>query len=189
MTQAFNLSQFANKVNSSGLASLTTAVTGTLPIANGGTALTSAGTSGFVVTSTGSAFVMAALPASGVSSVNGQTGAVTTTNLDSIGSSGLYIYTAASTATLNTPLYVAANTTIAGSSLVYSVSTGQSNAGATIGASYTNGPANTTSYAGGGSTLSGTWRVMQQSMYTLNGNLGAPGYRCYWNGILVMRIS
>lgn len=37
MTQAFNLSQFANKVNTSGQADLTTAVTGTLPIANGGT--------------------------------------------------------------------------------------------------------------------------------------------------------
>ena len=37
MTQAFNLSQFANFVNTSGKASLTTAVTGTLPIANGGT--------------------------------------------------------------------------------------------------------------------------------------------------------
>jgi hypothetical protein len=37
MTQAFNLSQFANKVNTSGQASLTTAVSGTLPVANGGT--------------------------------------------------------------------------------------------------------------------------------------------------------
>ena len=42
MTQAFNLSQFANNVNSSGLASLTTGVTGTLPIANGGTGSTTA---------------------------------------------------------------------------------------------------------------------------------------------------
>ena len=41
MTQAFNLSQFANKVNTSGQADLTTAVTGTLPIANGGTGSTS----------------------------------------------------------------------------------------------------------------------------------------------------
>ena len=40
MTQAFNLSQFANNVNSSGLASLTTGVTGTLPTANGGTGTT-----------------------------------------------------------------------------------------------------------------------------------------------------
>lgn len=37
MTQAFNLSQFANKVNTSGQADLTTAVTGTLPVSNGGT--------------------------------------------------------------------------------------------------------------------------------------------------------
>ena len=35
MTQAFNLSQFANKVDSTGKADLTTAVTGTLPVANG----------------------------------------------------------------------------------------------------------------------------------------------------------
>jgi hypothetical protein len=40
MTQAFNLSQFANKVNTSGQANLTTAVTGTLPVANGGTGQT-----------------------------------------------------------------------------------------------------------------------------------------------------
>ncbi|NDB58390.1 hypothetical protein EB001_08080 [bacterium] len=37
MTQAYNLGQFGNKVNTSGQANLTTAVTGTLPIANGGT--------------------------------------------------------------------------------------------------------------------------------------------------------
>ena len=40
MTQAFNLSQFANKVDSTGKADLTTAVTGTLPVANGGTSAT-----------------------------------------------------------------------------------------------------------------------------------------------------
>lgn len=37
MTQAFNLSQFANFVDSTGKASLTTGVTGVLPVANGGT--------------------------------------------------------------------------------------------------------------------------------------------------------
>jgi hypothetical protein len=42
MTQAFNLSQFANKLNTSGQASLTTGVTGTLPIGNGGTGQTTA---------------------------------------------------------------------------------------------------------------------------------------------------
>ena len=40
MTQAFNLSQFANSVDSSGKASLTTGVTGTLPVANGGSGQT-----------------------------------------------------------------------------------------------------------------------------------------------------
>jgi len=42
MTQAFNLSQFANNINSSGQASLTTGVTGVLPITNGGTGSSSA---------------------------------------------------------------------------------------------------------------------------------------------------
>jgi hypothetical protein len=60
MTQAFNLSQLGNNINSSGQVSLTAGITGTLPIANGGTALTSAGTSGYVMTSNGSAFTMVA---------------------------------------------------------------------------------------------------------------------------------
>lgn len=37
MTQAFNLSQLANKVNTSGQLDISTGATGTLPIANGGT--------------------------------------------------------------------------------------------------------------------------------------------------------
>ena len=63
MTQAFNLSQFANNVNTSGQASLTAAVSGTLPVANGGTGVTSAGANGNVLTSNGSAWVSSA-PAS-----------------------------------------------------------------------------------------------------------------------------
>jgi hypothetical protein len=41
MTQAFNLSQFANSINSSGKADLTSAVTGVLPLVNGGTGTSS----------------------------------------------------------------------------------------------------------------------------------------------------
>lgn len=52
MTQAFNLSQFANKVNTSGQADLTTAVTGTLAVANGGTGVTTSTGSGNNVLST-----------------------------------------------------------------------------------------------------------------------------------------
>jgi hypothetical protein len=79
MTQAFNLSQFANKVNTSGQADLTTAVTGTLPVANGGTGATTlasgnvligagtsavtsvaAGTAGNVLTSNGTTWTSSA---------------------------------------------------------------------------------------------------------------------------------
>jgi hypothetical protein len=109
MTQAFNLSQLGNNINSSGQVSLTAGVTGALPIANGGTALTSAGTSGYVVTSTGSAFVMAALPAAGVSSLNGQTGAIDNTTQYAIGS-----YVLGRPANYTTSYN---NVTIAGSSL------------------------------------------------------------------------
>jgi hypothetical protein len=57
MSQAFNLSQFANKVNTSGQADLTTAVTGTLPKGNGGTGLTTPGISGNVLMSDGTDWV------------------------------------------------------------------------------------------------------------------------------------
>jgi hypothetical protein len=53
MTQAFNLSQFANKVNTSGQADLTTAVTGTLPIANGGTGAASLTGNSVAITNSG----------------------------------------------------------------------------------------------------------------------------------------
>jgi hypothetical protein len=91
MTQAFNLSQFANKVNTSGQASLTTAVTGTLPVANGGTGAatltannvllgngTSAvqavapGSNGNVLTSNGSTWTSAAAPSSAPSTAQVQ---------------------------------------------------------------------------------------------------------------------
>lgn len=92
MTQAFNLGQFGNKVNTSGQADLTTAVTGTLPVTNlptvtvpyGGTGLTTLtannvilgngvstpnfvapGTNGNLLTSNGTTWTSAAAPASG----------------------------------------------------------------------------------------------------------------------------
>lgn len=57
MTQAYNLSQFANFVNSSGQADLATAITGLLPRGNGGTGLSTVGTSGNVLTSNGTNWV------------------------------------------------------------------------------------------------------------------------------------
>lgn len=53
MTQAFNLSQLANKVNTSGQLDLATGVNGTLPIANGGTGTTSTTFCNLVTNTTG----------------------------------------------------------------------------------------------------------------------------------------
>jgi len=60
MTNAFNLSQLANNTNSSGQVTLTTGVSGTLPVANGGTSVTSSGALGNVLTSNGTVWTSAA---------------------------------------------------------------------------------------------------------------------------------
>jgi hypothetical protein len=125
MTQAFNLSQFANKVNSSGQADLTTAVSGTLPVANGGTGVTSAGASGNVLTSNGSAWVSSTPAGGGVTSLNGSTGAIVTNTFNAIGSTCVAATTGAN---------VAVGSTVAGSSLV---NTNSSGSNSTFGASGT----------------------------------------------------
>jgi hypothetical protein len=89
---------------------MTTGVTGTLAVANGGTGLTSVGTSGNVLTSNGTAWTSTALPAGGVTSLNGQTGAITDTTLYAIGS-----YVTGRPANYNSSYAV--DSTIAGSSL------------------------------------------------------------------------
>lgn len=65
MTAALNLGLLGNNVNTSGQVSLTAGVSGTLPVANGGTGITSAGTSGNVLISNGSAWTSAAAPYAG----------------------------------------------------------------------------------------------------------------------------
>ena len=65
MSNAFNLSQLANNTNSSGQVSLTAGVTGTLPIANGGTNSTATPTNGGVAYGTGTANAYTAAGTSG----------------------------------------------------------------------------------------------------------------------------
>lgn len=65
MSNAFNLSQLANNTNTSGQVSLTAGVTGTLPIANGGTNSTATPTLGGVVYGDGSAHQVTAAGTSG----------------------------------------------------------------------------------------------------------------------------
>ena len=168
MTQAFNLSQFANKVNTSGQASLTTAVTGTLPVANGGTGITSVGSNGNVLTSNGTAWVSSAPPAGGVTSLNGQTGAITNTSLYAIGS---YV----TGRPQNTTLY-AVDATIAGSSL-YSTTPQVNWSG-----SAWRTPGNGASVSGVNTLVNtGTWRCVSPAG-------SSPGDVAYYPGLWV-RIS
>jgi hypothetical protein len=53
MSNAFNLSQLANNVNSSGLLDASAGLRNAVPIANGGTGLTAIGSAGTVLTSDG----------------------------------------------------------------------------------------------------------------------------------------
>lgn len=76
MTQAFNLSQFANKVNTSGQADLATAVTGTLPQANGGTGTTTAA-NGELLIGNGSGFTKSTLTAGAGMTITNASGAIT----------------------------------------------------------------------------------------------------------------
>lgn len=95
MTQAFNLSQLANNLNTSGQLDATDGLTGSVPVANGGTGQSSLtanavlvgngtsginsvapSTSGNILTSNGTSWVSQAPSGGGVTSFNGNTGAI-----------------------------------------------------------------------------------------------------------------
>jgi hypothetical protein len=118
------------------------------------------GTNGNVLTSNGSAWTSAALPAGGVSSLNGQTGAITNTTYGAIGS-----YVVGSTTASGTTSY-AANATVAGSSIVV------------MNVNSTKDPFDGTqaSFGYSSASLSGTWR--NASGYAIDGGtLGSTSYR------------
>lgn len=77
MTQAFNLSQLANKVNTSGQLDGSTGISGTIPnsnlptvdIAHGGTGLTSIGAANTILTSNGTSASWAVAPAGGFTNI------------------------------------------------------------------------------------------------------------------------
>lgn len=98
MTQAFNLSQLANNLNTSGQLDATDGLSGLVPLANGGTGASNtvnsivAGT-GISTSVSGTQVTITSTVTGGVTSLNGQQGAITNTNLDSIGSvvlAGMY---------------------------------------------------------------------------------------------------
>jgi hypothetical protein len=137
------------------------ATSGTFLTTTGGVA---PGTTGNVLTSNGTAWTSAALPAGGVTSLNGQTGAITNTAYGAIGS-----YVTAGSNAISFSSEPSFGATVAGSSLVYS------NVNDTNGS-----PLGARSSAGIGiltanqktASLSGTWRLMTRiyqgsSAYTI----------------------
>lgn len=118
MTQAFNLSQLANNLNTSGQLDATDGLTGvvptgnlpTIPVSKGGTNLTATPSNGQIPIGNGSGYSLATITAGsgitvtngsgsitiasgggGVTSLNGQTGAITNTSYLAIGSYALGI--------------------------------------------------------------------------------------------------
>jgi hypothetical protein len=72
MTQAFNLSQLANNLNTSGQLDATDGLTGAVPVANGGTGLTATPSNGQIDIGNGSGFSRTTITAgSGISVTNG----------------------------------------------------------------------------------------------------------------------
>jgi len=72
MTQAFNLAQFANNLNTAGQAAAGTSLSGAVPVANGGTNLTTAPTNGQLLIGNGTGYAQAALTAgSNITITNG----------------------------------------------------------------------------------------------------------------------
>jgi hypothetical protein len=150
MTQALNLGLLGNNVNTSGQVSLTAGVSGTLPVANGGTGATTIAannvilgngtsavqvvapsTSGNVLTSNGSTWTSAAPPAVAPTKTQVQ---------NAMAQSGVGEVGTFSTMRPNTNASIPTGGTIAGSSLNYS---GVGNPGIAL-----------------GPTATGTWRNM-----------------------------
>jgi hypothetical protein len=161
MSNAFNLSQLANFVDSSGKLNVATGSTGTLPTTQGGTGLTTVGTNGQVLQSNGTSLTWATPSSGGVTSLNGQTGAITNTAVDAIGSYGMF-YNAGNANT-------AYGATVAGSSLRYNTNdTGAVSIPTYVGAGgmapaifqQAYGTSNNATFPAGGSSVSGTWRRM-----------------------------
>ena len=174
MTAAFNLSQLANNLNTSGQLDATDGLTGSVPIANGGTGSNTAagarsnlGTNDAANITTGTISTARlgsgtansttylrgdqtwATVSGGVTSLNGQTGAITNTDLNAIGS---YIIGRPQNAT-----GYQRNSTIAGSSLYSTSSGGYWDSVDALWRSTVNAPFSTN---GPSLVNTGTWRAM-----------------------------
>jgi len=182
MTQAFNLAQFANNLNSSGQAAAGTSLSGAVPLANGGTNLTTVPTNGQLLIGNGTGYAQAALSAgsnititngAGTISIAATAAAPSTADVMNAVAGQTYngVGTVAMFGCSNTSL-IYPNQTQAGTKLFYISSLGSSvvstiyaaylnasgnrlNATATFTASWPNAGANNNTYTSVGA---GTWR-------------------------------
>lgn len=103
MTQAYNLSQLANKVNSSGQVDVATGITGTTAVANGGTGQTTYTNGELLIgNTTGNTLTKATLTAGTGISVTNSTGSITIASTVTSGQLQFNIYTSG-TATWTAP--------------------------------------------------------------------------------------
>jgi hypothetical protein len=141
------------------------------------------GSNGQVLTVASGIPSWAALPAGGVTSLNGQTGAITNTSVDSIGSY-IWCFYAINTPTA-TPAgavtYTTQGATVAGSNLRYGV--------ASLGYSRTVAGQVGVPWAGGGTALSGTWRSMGVNLIYATFNPCNGTSTGYWEQSLWVRVS
>ena len=126
----------------------------------------------------------------GATGATGPAGSVSTT----FGAVGTYLspyYAANGSSTLNIQLFHTNGTTIAGSSLRYN-NTSDERSTSSFGNSPTNRlyrQASNPNWAGGGSSLSGTWRVLDREGWYSTINFGGGNYGALWLPFLVQRIS
>jgi hypothetical protein len=137
------------------------------------------GSSGNVLVSNGTTWTSGG---AGVTSLNGQTGAVVTTNFDAIGSCAILL----SAQTSDT----AVGGTIAGSSLRYSITTGIQGSGpGGTGLGYFGYVNTSNSYGGGGTAVTGTWRKMYGMANYAVASIGCGAFQYYFYSALWVRIS
>jgi hypothetical protein len=151
-------------------------------IANDAPTKTGTGASGtWGISITGNAATATSANNGGVTSVNGQTGAVTQTSVDSIGSyvAALYVF---GNHPQTTSIPVNIGGTVSGTSLRYNFTSSLSDF------TGSRGQINNTVYGGGGTLLSGIWRCMSRPGYVIT-DLGGGSFRYDWTPGLFVRIS
>jgi len=188
MTLSRNLSTLGQAVTTTGnipLANVATSIASGTLLKSTGSGVTSA-SAAEIVAAIGSTEVTNATNATtasngGVTSLNGQTGSITNTSIDAIGS----VIIAVNGITVSDgTILTSIGTTYSGSSLRYITNRSSSFIDPISGsAAYAYAP--TCTYQGGGTSLSGTWRAMSASKAIYQ----SDGWTFYWYTALFVRVS